>query len=139
MKFDKIKFRKNNYQELLLDEELIENQPIIGISYQIDKDTKNLLKEINFDKNELNNFFELVKHFGNNLKILKITKIDDLGLNWVPSFRCAILAIDKKRNKIYRDNLNKKKYNLKNKEEIDSLDIDSDFYMIIFISSKMIA
>ena len=58
----------------------MENQPIIGISYQIDKDTKNLLKEINFNTTELNNFCELVKHFGNNLKILKITKIDDLGL-----------------------------------------------------------
>ena len=139
MKFDKIQFRKNNYQELLLDEELMENQPIIGISYQIDNNTKNLLKEINFNTTELNNFYELVKHFGNNLKILKVTKIDDIGANWVPSFRCAILAIDKKRNKIYLDNLNKKKYNLKNKEEIDSLDIYSDFYMIVFISSKMIA
>ena len=122
-----------------MKKELMENQPIIGISYQIDNNTKNLLKEINFNTTELNNFYELVKHFGNNLNILKITKIDDIGANWVPSFRCAILAIDKKRNKIYLDNLNKKKYNLKNKEEIDSLDIYSDFYMIVFISSKMIA
>ena len=138
--FDKVDFRKNNYIELLLDEELMENDTsIVGISYKIDTKTKNLLKEINLSSIELKNFLDLIKVFGDNLSILSVTKINDFGWDWVPSFRCALLAIDNNNTKIYFDIKNKISYRLNDKKEMNNLDLKSTFYMIIFANSKMIA
>ena len=137
-KFDKTQFRKSNYQELLLDEELIENENIIGISYTIDNSTNSLLKKINLSEVEKRNFIDLVKHFGENLKILSVTLIKDLSLDWIPSFRCAVLTVDKKKNKFYYDIANKKLYNLKTKKETENFNTNSDCYMVIFSKSNMI-
>lgn len=137
--FDTNTFRKNNYIELLLDEELMENNTsIVGISYKINARTKNLLKEINLNDDELKNFLELIQEFGDNLSILSVEKIDHFGWDWIPSFRCAILAIDKNNNKIYFDIKNKISYRLSDKQEIEDLNLKSKFYLIIFANSKMI-
>ena len=132
-------FRKNNYIELLLDEELMENNTsIVGVSYKIDSRTKNLLKEINLNNNELNNFLELIKVFGDNLSILSVEKINNFAWDWIPSFRCAILAIDKYNNKFYFDIKNKVLYRLSDKIELEELNVKSKFYLVIFANSKMI-
>ena len=137
--FDNINFRKNNYIELLLDEELMENNTsIVGISYKRDLRTKNFLKEINLKDNELNNFLELIKVFGDNLSILSVEKINNFALDWIPSFRCAILAIDENNNKIYFDVKNKVLYRLSDRTKIEGLDVKSKIYIIIFANSKMI-
>ena len=137
--FDNNIFRKNNYIELLLDEELMENNTsIVGVSYKIDARTKNLLKEINLNNNELKNFLELIKVFGDNLSILSVEKINNFALDWIPSFRCAILAIDENNNKIYFDVKNKVLYRLSDRTKIEGLDVKSKIYIIIFANSKMI-
>ena len=139
MSYDKVSFRENNYTELLLDEELMEKEnPIIGISYKIDAKTKNLLKLINFTNQELKNLFELVKEFGDNLSILKVIEINDFALNWIPSFRCAIVAVDGV-NKIYYDIKENVSYKLSTNTKIKILNVmNTNFYMIIFTNSKMI-
>ena len=137
--FDNNIFRKNNYIELLLDEELMENNTsIVGVSYKIDSRTKNLLKEINLNNNELKNFKELIKVFGDNLSILSVEKINNFAWDWIPSFRCAILAIDKYNNKFYFDIKNKVLYRLSDKIELEELNVKSKFYLVIFANSKMI-
>ena len=132
-------FRKNNYKELLLNEELMENNnSIIGVSYQVDSNTKQLLQKINMSQTEKKNLFNLVKDFGNELSILSVIQIDNLSFNWKPSFRCAILEVDENNNKYYYDTSQKKLYSLQTKKEKTNLSIESTFYMIIFVNSKLI-
>ena len=137
---DKIQFRKYNYSELLLDEELMKEQksPIIGISFQVDEETERYLNDLHLTKGEKKNFNELVSHFGDNLSILSITKINDLGLNWIPSYRCAILIKDQNKN-IYYDIKDRKMYNLKTKKIVPRNAPTSDYYLIIFIDSNLLA
>ena len=116
--FDNLDFRKNNYKELLLNEELMENNnSIIGVSYQVDSNTKKLLQTINMSQTEKKNLFNFVKDFGNELSILSVIQIDNLSLNWKPSFRCAILEVDENNNKYYYDTSQKKLYSLQNKKK----------------------
>ena len=137
--FDNLDFRKNNYKELLLNEELMENNnSIIGVSYQVDSNTKQLLQKINMSQTEKKNLFNLVKDFGNELSILSVIQIDNLSFNWKPSFRCAILEVDENNNKYYYDTSQKKLYSLQTKKEKTNLSIESTFYMIIFVNSKLI-
>lgn len=139
VKFDNIKFRKNNYTEIFLDEELMEKKPLVGISYQVDKETIKIIKDLDFTDSQKENLFNFVKDFGTNISILKIIKIDNLCLGWIPSFRSAILIVNRKKEKFYYDIENKIVYNLKNKEKEFYLDLKSKYYLIIFANKNMIA
>jgi len=139
IKFDKINFRKNNYTEIFLDEELMEKEPLVGISYQIDKETQKILNNLDFTDSQKENLFNFVKIFGTNITILKITKIDNLCWGLIPSFRSAILIVDSKNKKYYYDIGQKISYNLDNKEKEYYLDLNSKFYLIIFANKNMIA
>ena len=139
IKFDNIKFRKNNYIEIFLDEELMEKEPLVGISYQVDKETIKIIKDLDFTDSQKENLFNFVKDFGTNISILKIIKIDNLCLGWIPSFRSAILIVNRKKEKFYYDIENKIVYNLNNKEEEFYLDLKSKYYLIIFANKNMIA
>ena len=125
--FDNINFRKNNYADIFLDEELMEDKPVVGISYEIDEETKNNINELKFTETQMNNFFELVKPFGTNLSFLKITKIDNLCLDWIPSFRSAILVVNTKKAKFYYNIGEKILYNLETKKKVTYLDCQSKY------------
>ena len=139
MNFDNLTFRKNNYTELFLDEELMGKERVVGVSYQIDKETTKIINDLNFKEIEKENLFDFVKNFGTNIDILKITKIDNLTLGWIPSFRSAILIVNRKKNKFYYDIQKKISYNLLNKEEEPNLDLKSKFFLLIFANKNMIA
>lgn len=136
--FDGIEFRKNNYTEIFLDEELMENQPMVGISYEMDEETKKIIKSLKLTDKQKRNLFEKVKSFGDNISILKITRIDNLSLNWIPSFRSAILIVNSKDRKFYYNIGEKIAYNLDDGKSVQTLELKSKFYLIIFANSNMI-
>ena len=144
VKFDKISFRKNNYTDLLLDEELMGNEPIIGISYKIDKRTQKIIQDLKFTNKEISYLFKRIENFGTNLAILKIIQIDN-NLVLVPSFRSVILFVNekndgnKKNEKYYYDIDKKEAYNLETGIKSHYFDLKSKCYLIIFANSNMIS
>ena len=117
----------------------MEGEPIIGISYEVDDETKKLLGVLKFSQTELNNLYELVKDFGEHLSILKITELQGIFTSWELTYRCSIIAVDRNNKKIFYDMKNVKSYTLNLKEEVTSLDIMSKYYLIIFTNKIMIA
>ena len=121
-------------QENLMNEE---TEDIIGVSLSIDKETKNEKEIIQFTQIELENLMKHMNYFGENLEILKISKLNNFSFNLQPNYDCAVIEVNED-SKNYVDITNHKSYSLLNNEPYFKVGLSSQFYIIKFINKNMI-
>ena len=129
--------KNKEIEDKLIEEFLMldEDEDIIGISYIIDKKTKNYLREINFSEVEKNNLFNLTSFYNNDLEILKIVNIS--LFSQIPNYDCAIIFVSQD-CKLFIDEKNKKSYSLYDMSASNSIRIDGKLYLIKFALKRMI-
>ena len=139
------KYVNNSHRNYEIEDNIIQdylsentNEKIVGVSYIIDKDTKKLIKDLNFQKKEKENLFELMKSYTKNAGILKIIKLNGITSINIPNYDCCILQNNEKDEKIFIDIKKKVSYSLKNKTEKKSIDFEGDFYLIKFANKNLI-
>ena len=96
-KYEKNNWKKYKIRKKVIHEELIKEvkKDIIGISYFKDIKTQNIINSLNFTDAEMTNLFKYMEFFGNNLDILKITKIKEFSFDLRPNYDCAIIEVNK--------------------------------------------
>ena len=132
--------RNYEIEENLVQDYLLEknNEKIIGVSYFIDKNTTNLLKNLDFKNKEKENLFRLMKVYNNNVDILKIIKLNGFTSINIPYYDCCILQVNSNNEKFFIDVKNAVSYSLKNKIKNSFIDLKGDFYLIKFATKNNI-
>ena len=115
------------------------NEKIVGISFLVDNETKKLKEIIQFSPSELRNLKDLMKkNYHSNIDILKIIKLDGIISLNMPDYDCCILQVNESGDKFFIDLNAKISYSLKSKTKKYNIDLGGDYYLIKFISAKMI-
>lgn len=139
---DYVNNKNRNYEieDNLAQDYLLENNngKIVGISYLIDKETRQLIKDLDFKIKEKEKLFEHMKSYNKNSEILKIIKLNGITSINIPNYDCCILQNNIRNEKIFIDIVKKLSYSLKNKENKASIDFDGDFYLIKFANKNNI-
>ena len=73
-----------------------ENKEIVGVSFLIDNETQNLIKELNFNEDEMKNLSKLMHNYNDEVEILKIIKLDGFTEIKMPNYDCCILQVNEK-------------------------------------------
>ncbi len=135
-------FRKYEIKENIIHEYLMEkeDEKIIGITFIVDDETKEILNTLNFENNELKNLYNLMGKYNKNVNILKIIKLSNKNMLDSPNYDCCILQINSKKDKYYFDLQSKYLISLKDlsKIKIKKINLEDDFYLIKFTIKNMI-
>ena len=134
-------FKINEINEQIAEEYLMqkENENIVGISFLVDNDTKNIKNKLNFDAEELKNLKEFMQNYNDDLEILKIIKLNK-GYKSIlmPNYDCCILQVNSKNEKSFINVQSNYAQSLKTKEKTTKIDMDGKFYLIKFTVKNMI-
>lgn len=134
-------FKTNEINDQIVGEYLMqkENENIVGISFLVDNDTKNIISNLNFDDEELKNLKEFMNSYNDNLEILKIIKLDK-GYKSIltPNYDCCVLQVNSKKEKSFINVKSNYAQSLKTKEKTTKIEMDGDFYLIKFTVKNMI-
>lgn len=134
-------FRNYEIADKLAGEHLMkeENKEIVGVSFLVDEQTKDIKTSLNFQEVELNNLKNHMKNYNDNLEILKIIKLPNGHRSiLLPNYDCCILQVDSKKEKSFIDVKANYAYSLKNNKKTKKIELDGDFYLIKFTVKNMI-
>ena len=134
-------FKKNEIEDQIINEYLMQkgSENIVGISYLVDNDTKNIINNLNFNEEELKNLKEFMHNYNDNLEILKMIKLNK-GYKSIltPNYDCCILQVNSKKEKSFINVKSNYAQSLTTKEKTTKIEMDGEFYLIRFTIKNMI-